>query len=135
VTRGAVNLNSDVFVMTLVTSGYTPLPDTHSTWSSASAQELPTANGYTAGGIVLTSVSDSLSGATVSWTSAQVSWPSAVFSCKYAIIVRRAGGALAGTDLLISFADLNSGAGSITAQGGSFILSPSGSWLTFAHSP
>lgn len=52
--NGSVNLSSDTLVMTLLTSAYTPAPDTDATWSNVSADEVATGNGYTQGGVVLT---------------------------------------------------------------------------------
>lgn len=136
ISKAQINLSADTFVMVLVTSAYTPAPDTNSTWANVSASEVATGGGYTVGGVVLSSVSCTLTGATVTWTSASVSWSAATFTCKYAVIVRRAGGSLVSGDLLVGYVDLSSGGGSITAQGGSFVVAPNASgFFTLSHTP
>lgn len=137
ISQAAINLSSDTIIMALVTSAYTP-SDAHSAWSSASATEVATGNGYTAGGIALTSQTNNLAGAVVTFTSSAVTWASPFSAtCKYALLVKRAAGALAGTDLLIGYVDLSSGGGSITGQGGSFVVSPNGTngWFQMTHTP
>lgn len=42
--------------LALVTSSYTPDRDTHDFWNDASASELASGNGYTTGGVTLSSV-------------------------------------------------------------------------------
>lgn len=134
VATAKINLSTDTFVMVLLTSSYTPAADTHSTWSQVSANETSGA-GYNAGGVVLTGVACTLSGALVTFTTASGTWNAASFTAKYAAIVKRAAGALAGTDLLIGYVDLNT-SGSVTGQGGAFVVSPSvNGWFQLSHTP
>ena len=136
ITQGKVNLSSDTLVMALLSASYTPAPDTHSTWANVSATEIASGLGYTQGGVVLTGQTDTLTGAVVTFTSNPVQWATATFTAKYAVIVRRAGGALAGTDVLIGFVDLNSGGTTVVGQGGTFSISPSvNGWCQLSHTP
>jgi len=56
VLKGTHDLSSDAITLTLHT-GYTPDIDTHQVWADVSATEYTTANGYTAGGQTLDSLS------------------------------------------------------------------------------
>ena len=133
--KGSFNLASDTLVMTLLTSSYTPAPNTDATWTTISANEVSTGSGYTAGGVVLSGVSDTLSSATVTFTCTAPTWASFSAVFRYAVIVRRAGGALAGTDLLLSYCDC-SGGGSITGGGGTLTITPNASGIfTITHTP
>lgn len=53
---GAIDFSSDVFKIILMESGFTFNRDTHHYYADVSGQELPTANGYTAGGETLAGV-------------------------------------------------------------------------------
>ena len=48
--------NADAFKCALFTSSYTPAPDTDTTYTGISANEVAAANGYTTGGMALASV-------------------------------------------------------------------------------
>lgn len=134
--KGNFNLSSDTLVMALVTSSYTPATNTDAQWSAVSANELPTAGGYTAGGVALTGVSDTLAGATVTFTSNPVTWASFTATFKYAVIVRRAGGSLTGTDLLLCYFDASAGGGSVTGGGGTLTITQNASGIfTITHTP
>lgn len=63
-----IDINSDTIKATLHTNSYTPNKATHNYVDDLS-NELPTANGYTAGGVTLTGVSIALTAAN-SWTRA-----------------------------------------------------------------
>jgi hypothetical protein len=134
--KGQMNLSSDTFIMALITNSYTPAPNTDALWSAVSANELAAGSGYTAGGAVLASETDTLTTATVTFTAASPSWSS--FSAgpfRYAVICRRAGGALVAGDLLLCYSDL-SGASPISGTGGNFTVSISGSGIfTITHAP
>jgi hypothetical protein len=134
--KASFNLSTDTYAITLVTNSYTPAPNTDTLWSSVSANELTTAGGYTAGGIVLASETDTLATATVTFTSASPTWTT--FSAgpfRYGVIVRRAGGSLVAGDLLLCYSDLGGGS-SITGTGGTFTVTISGSGIfTLTHSP
>lgn len=133
--KAAINLSSDTLCCTLITSSYTPAPNTDAQWSAVSANET-SGTGYTAGGIVLTSVTDTLTGGTVTFTAANVSWTTSTITAKYAVIVRRAGGSLVSTDLLISYVDLNSSGGSVSTTAGTFSITWNASGIfTITHTP
>lgn len=116
-----IDLGTDTYVLALVSGAYTPSPNSHALWSSVSANELATAGGYTAGGVVLTGQSATLTAATVKFDANDPSWAS--FSAgpfRYGVIVRRAGGALAPSDLLLCYCDLTGS--NITGTGNTFSI-------------
>ena len=130
------DLSADTFVVTLHTNSYVPAADTDALWSDVSASEMATAAGYTAGGLVLASETDTLTVATVKFTAASPSW--ATFSAgpfRYAVITHRVAGALVAGDLLLCFSDLTGG-GSISGIGGSYTITISGSGIfALTHTP
>lgn len=83
-----INWLTDDIRVSLVAVGYTPNQDTHDYWDDVSANELPTASGYTVGGIALAGKTvtydtvlnkQALKANNVSWTfSASLSWRWAV---------------------------------------------------------
>lgn len=135
-TKAAMNLSTDTFICALIANAYTPAPNTDKLWSDVSANELSTASGYTAGGVVLASETDTLTAGTVTFTATSPTWAS--FSAgpfRYAAICRRAGGSLVAGDLLLCYSDLT-GAGTITGSGGSFTITISGSGIfSITHTP
>lgn len=135
-TKAAMNLSSDTFVCILVTSGYTPAPNTDSTYANVSANEVAAGGGYTTGGVVLTSVTDTLTTATVTYTAAASSWSSATITAKYAVIVRRASGSLVSGDLLVSYVSLDSGGASVSSTNATFTVAWNASGIfTLTHTP
>lgn len=52
---GGADLDTNTIKMALVGSGYTPNQDTHDEWADISANEIANGNGYTTGGVTLTS--------------------------------------------------------------------------------
>jgi hypothetical protein len=136
ISKKLFDLSADTYVMTLVTGTYTPAPNTDTLWSSVSANELTTAGGYTVGGVVLASETDTLTTATVTFTATSPSW--VTFSAgpfRYGVVVRRAAGSLVAGDLLLCYSDLGGGS-NITGTGGTFTITISGSGiLQFTHSP
>jgi hypothetical protein len=134
--KAQMNLSSDTFIMALITNTYVPAPNTDALWSAVSANELTTASGYTAGGVVLASVTDTLTAGAVTFTATSPSWAS--FSAgpfRYGVICRRAGGSLVSGDLLLCYSDL-SGGGTITGSGGSYTITISGSGIfQITHTP
>jgi hypothetical protein len=135
-TKGQINLSADTFVMALLTGSYVPAPNTDALWSDIAANELATGGGYTAGGLVLASETDTETAGVLTFTAASPSWAS--FSAgpfRYGVIVRRAGGALAGTDLLLCYSDLTGG-GTVTGSGGAYTVTISGSGVfQVTHTP
>ncbi len=70
VVTGGINLATDTLKLALVTSAYTP-DIQHTQWSDVSAYEVASGNGYTTGGMVLSTVpSDNshMKYANVTWT-------------------------------------------------------------------
>lgn len=74
--KGQIAALSDTFKVILMKSGFVFVNSSHHAYADVSASELPTANGYTAGGITLTDVFvtvDETSGkARLQWSNAQV---------------------------------------------------------------
>jgi hypothetical protein len=62
------------FRLALVTSAWTPVNSTDELWAVASANELANGNGYTTGGLTLTSVTLSQTAGVVKFTSAAAVW-------------------------------------------------------------
>lgn len=136
ITKGQMNLSSDTFIMALINNSYVPAPNTDALWSAVSANELSTASGYTAGGLVLASETDTLTSGTVTFTAANPSWAS--FSAgpfRYGVIARRASGSLVAGDLLLCYSDLGGG-GTITGAGSTYQITISGSGIfQVTHTP
>ena len=133
--KAAINLATDTLVMVLVTNAYTPAPNTDALWSAVSANEVATGLGYTAGGVVLAGLSDTLTTATVTFTCTAPTWASFSAVFRYAVIVRRAAGALAAGDLLLTYCDCTGG-GSLTGGGGTLTITPNASGIfTITHTP
>jgi hypothetical protein len=136
ISKGQMNLSSDTFVAVLLTNSYTPAANTDKLWSDVSGVELAAGSGYTAGGVVLASETDTLATATVTFTATSPSW--STFSAgpfRYVAIVRRAGGSLVSGDLLLCYSDLT-GSGTITGSGGTFTITISGSGIfQITHTP
>lgn len=83
----AVDLGTPPTVrLTLHTSSYTPNAATHAVYADLS-NELATANGYTTGGLSLTSVTWTRSGAVASFAAANAVWTAsgAGITCRYAV--------------------------------------------------
>lgn len=119
--EGLIDLDTDTFVVTLHTSSYSPAQNTHATWADVSASEV-SGTGYTAGGVALSSVTSSSSGAVVTFDAADVSWPSSTITAKYAVITKRAGGSLVSGDRLLAYVDLDSGGGSVSSTAATFTI-------------
>lgn len=123
-TQAALNLSSgsaNIFAV-LLTSAYTPAPNTHATYADISGSEA-TGTGYTAGGQALTGVSDTAANGTVTVTATGPAWANSTITAKYvAFVYRAAAGTAASTDKLVSFADLNAGGGSISSTNGPFTV-------------
>jgi hypothetical protein len=105
----------------LVTSSWTPNQDTNATWTSLSANEVANGGGYTTHGKLLTQTV-ARSGHVVTFDFDDQSWTSSTITAKYFVVVVDAdvNGALASTDHLIGYLDLNSGGGSVSTTNGTF---------------
>lgn len=133
--KALIDLSSATFVLTLFTTSYTPNVSTNKQWSDISANEVATGGGYTAGGVALTSVTDTLTGDTVTFTSAAATWATFTATFRYGVLVKRAGGSIANSDLLLCYSDLGGGS-SITGGGGTLTVTMNASGIfTITHSP
>jgi hypothetical protein len=85
---GSFDLDNDSFKVILLDSGYTPDVENHADYGDISADELATANGYTAGGAALGSVTWTRSTTEVVFDSADPQWSASGGSivCRYAAI-------------------------------------------------
>ncbi len=135
ITHGGFNLGTDKLVMILMTPAYRPSTPVDNTYGDISAFELPTGNGYTVGGVVIPTVSDTLVGDIVTLQSAAATWSSFTAQFRWAVIVRQAGVTLAPTDLLLCYADCT-GADALVGTGPLVIMADSTiPILTFTHQP
>lgn len=120
--QGHMNLATGTYVVTLLGSSYTPAPNADGIWSDVSSHEISAGSGYSAGGQVLASETLATSTATVIFDADDPVWTS--FSAgpfRYAVIVHRAGGSIAGSDLLLCYVDLTGG-GTLSGAGGSYTI-------------
>lgn len=132
--QAGINLSTGTFVMILVTTAYTPAPNTDATYANVSANEIATGGGYTVGGQVM-STTWTLSTATSTFNFTSVTWSTFTAVGRYAVIVQRAGASLASTDKLVAYVDLT-GSGSFTGGGGNFVVAPNASGaFTLTHTP
>lgn len=97
---GTIDLNSDTFKIMLLSSSYTP-SGSHDTTSDLTG-ELSTANGYTAGGATLSSVTYSQTSGVATWDSADQVWTASggSIAARYAVINDTTAGKLIGYLLL-----------------------------------
>lgn len=133
--NGNFDFSTDTYIFALLTTSYTPAPNTDSTWANVSADEVASGGGYTAGGVVLSGVSYTLATATTTFTATSPTWASFSATFRYGVVVRRAGGSVASSDLLLCYSDLGGGS-SIIGGGGTLTVTISGSGVfTITHSP
>ena len=113
-TVGVICFEQEIFGQTkvnLLRPSYTPSL-AHSTWADLSATQIADA-GYAP--VVLTGKTSVLSAGKVLWDCADINFGSNVtLTAKYVAIVKRAAGALAVTDRIIGYCDLNDTSGSAT---------------------
>ena len=134
-TQGRFNLGTDKLAMILMVQSYRPSVSTEDTYSDISAFELPTGNGYTVGGTIIPTVTDTLVGDVVTLQGSAATWASFTAHFRWAVIVRQAGATLAPTDLLLCYADCT-GADSLTGTGPLAIMADSSiPIMTFTHQP
>jgi hypothetical protein len=112
------DLSSDSIKVMLCTSSYTPNQDTHQ-YKSDVTNEV-TGTGYTAGGVALTSVAVTYTGATnvLMVDADDASWPSSTITARYAVIYD----ATPGTDAtrpLLSYVDFGA---DVTSTSGTFVI-------------
>lgn len=84
---GTVDLDTHTFKVLLTSSSYTPSATTHTVKADVT-NELSTANGYTAGGATLGTVTWSQSGGTVTFDAADTAWTASggSITARYAVI-------------------------------------------------
>ncbi len=85
--NGTQDLDTDSFKVALFTSSYTPAPATDVTYSLLTG-EVANANGYTTGGVTLTSVTWTESGGTATFDSADPAWTASggSITARYAVL-------------------------------------------------
>jgi hypothetical protein len=110
--KGQIAALSDTFKVILMKSGFVFVNSSHHAYADVSASELPTANGYTAGGITLTDVFvtvDETSGkARLQWSNAQVNASGGSLIVDGAIIIddsTNTGGGDDYTDAIVAYID------------------------------
>lgn len=128
--EGVLDFDTHTFRMALVTSSYTPNQNTHATWADVSANEVANGNGYATHGKLLT-VTTSRSNLVLTVDCDDQSWTSSTITAKYAVIVRDsdANAALASTDPLVTYVDLETGGGSVSTTSGTFQITINASGL------
>lgn len=84
---GTIDLDTHTFKLLLTSSSYTPNASTHTVKADVT-NELSTANGYTAGGATLTTVTWNRSGGTVTFDADNVVWTASGGSivARYAVL-------------------------------------------------
>lgn len=114
VADGTIDLDTDTFKVMLVASGYTPL--TSHTVKTDITNELSTANGYTAGGATLGSVTWGHSGGTATFDAADTVWTASGGSivARYAVIYDDT----AGSDQLVCYILLDTTPADVTTTAG-----------------
>lgn len=104
---------TDTIVGVLLGNGYTPAL-THSTWADMSAQHV---SGTNYAPVELTNKTSTRSGGTILWDCDDIDFGANVtVTAKYIAIVKRAGGALTGTDQIIGYCDLDNASGTATVS-------------------
>ena len=116
---------SDVFKMILMTPGFVFNKDTHTTYASLSASELPTGSGYTAGGATLTGITRTTDNTDdrceLTWANVQWNATGGSIATSGAVIymAKVAGGIYELTNPIVSYKDAG---GTITATDGTPII-------------
>jgi hypothetical protein len=112
---GTIDLDIHTFKVMLVASGYTPSASTHTVKADVT-NELSTANGYTAGGATLGSVTWGQSGGTATFDAADTTWTASggPITARYAVIYDDT----AASDELVAHILLDTTPGDVTATDG-----------------
>lgn len=106
---GTFDMDADTFKVTLHTNTYTPNIATQSVYADLT-NELTTANGYTNGGLTLSSVTWSKSGSTTTFDAGDFTWTAAGGSIGpfRKAVIRKSGTANTHVDPLIAYCILDS---------------------------
>ncbi|MEZ0366821.1 hypothetical protein ACAG26_24410 [Mycobacterium sp. pUA109] len=124
-----INLNSDTFMVMLLSSSYTP-SDTHQYQSDVSSYEI-TGTGYTAGGATIASTATSYASDVLTFTGGNVSWGSSSISAAYAVVYDSTPGAAA-SNPLVGYVNFG---GTISDTSGTFEVTWNASGIaTITHS-
>jgi hypothetical protein len=128
---GTFDLDSNTFKITLHGSGSNANTLATSSIFSDITSELTTANGYTAGGITLTSVTWTNSGGVLTFTSAAVTWTASGSGITARFAVIRASGTLNGlVDPILCVSLLDTTPADVTATAGNtFTITPNASGI------
>lgn len=117
---------ADTYRMILMQPGFVFDKDNHRTYANVSASELPTGNGYTAGGLTLSGITRVISDAEdrvrITWNNAQWNAAGGSLTASGAIIYNDTSNALGIydlTDIIVSYKDAG---GNITATDGQPII-------------
>ena len=119
----ALNLGTDAFQAVLTTSAQALTAAFTGTSGAARysdlTSELATANGYTAGGAALTSVTFTETSGILTWNSANITWTlTGSITFKYMALYDNT----AGTKDLVSYCDFDTSGGSITPTSGPLVM-------------
>lgn len=116
--RGAIDFDTDVFHVMLVTSSYSPNKGTHLKRTTPAAFEV-TGTGYTAGGLPTTvTCTKDTTAHQENLTFSNVTWTTATITARACVIYKLAGGVLPGTpanDALVAYVDFGQDVASTAA--------------------
>ncbi len=121
--NGNIDYLNDTIVAVLLDADYVPDKAANDTYSDISADIIT--DGDYAPVVIGTKTVTIPAGDEVLYNCANISFGATVtITAKWCVLVKRAAGALAGTDLLLGFADLNTSSGTATASstGGPFVI-------------
>lgn len=130
--NGTIDLDTHTIKAALVTSALSLTDDyagtsTDARYADLGANEVANGSGYTTGGVTLSGVSLTRSGATVTFTSNPASWSSATFTAKWIVLY-----ADNTNDDIIGYMELESGS-TVSPSNGTLTVNPHASgWFTLA---
>ena len=84
--NGTINLLNPAITMALVSKDYTPDLDLHTIWADVSANEVATGDGYTTGGVALTTLALARTGPLTTWDADDITWANLTKTFKYGVI-------------------------------------------------
>ena len=119
----ALNLGTDAFQAVLTTSAQALTASFTGTSGAARysdlTAELPTADGYTAGGVALSSVTFTETAGELTWNSANITWTlTGSVTFKYMVIYDNT----ASTKDLVTYCDFDTSGGSISPSSGPLVM-------------